>query len=342
MDYAKLTQMSRQAVTDAQNTARRLNHNEVDTWHLLAALLAQENGVVPGLLDKLAELFPYAPRLAVTATADARTREDIRRELRLEGAAEFVDSFARPELQLSAERKKGRGRDRVIELVKARAGQAGVVYAGSRDGTDDLAKALRDEGVDALAYHAGLDAQTRADRLEKFLAADAGVMVATIAFGMGVDKPDVRFVIHADPPASIEAYWQEIGRAGRDGQPADGITLYNSADMAWALRRIDSREVGDEVKQVQARKVRQLYGLLKRPDEKYVTEKAYENPKFVEDMVRDVAAKLNADERIDAYVVESENFESIHNHSAYALIEGPPKEDEIPDSRPTTQAPPAL
>jgi ATP-dependent DNA helicase RecQ len=137
-----------------------------------------------------------------------------------------------------------------------------VVYAGSRDGTEKLAEALRQAGVPALAYHAGLERQLRNDRLEQFLEADAAVMVATIAFGMGVDKPDVRFVIHADPPASIEAYWQEIGRAGRDGAPAEGITLYGASDLAWALRRSNEREVDEAVKQVQVRKVRQLYALL--------------------------------------------------------------------------------
>ena len=213
------------------------------------------------MLGRLAHLFPTVPRLAVTATADARTREDIRAELRLEDSAEFVASFARPELILSAERKRGADK-RVIELVTARPGKSGVVYAGSRDKTEKLAEALRAAGVPALAYHAGLDKRLRETRLEDFLAADAAVMVATIAFGMGVDKPDVRFVIHADPPSSIEAYWQEIGRAGRDGDPAEGITLYGAADLSWALRRIGEREMDAAVKQVQVRKVRQLYTLL--------------------------------------------------------------------------------
>ena len=214
------------------------------------------------MLGRLSQIFPGVPRLAVTATADARTREDIRAELHLQESAEFVASFARPELILSAERKRGTALKRVVELVTARPGKAGVVYAGSRDGTEKLAQALRDAGIPALAYHAGLERNLRTERLEQFLADDAGVMVATIAFGMGVDKPDVRFVIHADPPASIEAYWQEIGRAGRDGDPAEGITLYGAADMAWALRRTAERDVEDAVKQVQVRKVRQLYTLL--------------------------------------------------------------------------------
>jgi ATP-dependent DNA helicase RecQ len=214
------------------------------------------------MLGRLADIFPNVPRLAVTATADAKTRDDIRAELKLTDAREFVASFARPELILSAERKSGRGHKRVVELVQARPNRSGVIYAGSRDGTEKLAQALRDAGAPALAYHAGLDRKVRADRLEEFLEADAAIMVATIAFGMGVDKPDVRFVIHADPPGSIEAYWQEIGRAGRDGEPAEGITLYGASDLAWALRRTSEREVDPTVKQVQTAKVRQLYTLL--------------------------------------------------------------------------------
>ncbi|MET0294148.1 MAG: RecQ family ATP-dependent DNA helicase, partial [Phenylobacterium sp.] len=159
-------------------------------------------------LGRLAGLFPGVPRIAVTATADARTREDIRGELHLADAREFVASFARPELALAAERKKGGAAKRVADLVAARPGRSGIVYSGSRDGTEQLAQALAQSGVPATAYHAGLDKDVRARRLETFLAADEAVMVATIAFGMGVDKPDVRYVIHADPPASIEAYWQ--------------------------------------------------------------------------------------------------------------------------------------
>jgi ATP-dependent DNA helicase RecQ len=214
------------------------------------------------MLGRLAEIFPQVPRLAVTATADARTREDIRAELRLAAVREFVASFARPELALSAERKDGKGHGRVLELVAERPGRTGIVYAGTRKGSEELAERLAAAGVPAVAYHAGLDKGVRDVRLHEFLKADAAVMVATIAFGMGVDKPDVRYVIHADPPDSIEAYWQEIGRAGRDGARAEGITLYSSSDMAWALRRIESRAVDIAVKAVQTRKLRQLYAML--------------------------------------------------------------------------------
>ena len=215
-------------------------------------------------LGRLAELFPGVPRMAVTA--DARTRDDILRSLRLEDAQVFVDSFARPNLQLSAERKENASRAktdaRVIEMVRERRGKSGVIYCGSRDGCDRVAQALRDAGTNAIAYHAGMDTRERDRRLERFLAEDGAVMVATIAFGMGVDKADVRFVIHADPPGSLEAYWQEIGRAGRDGEPAEGITLYGPSDIAWSLRRLDGRPMAEEVKQVQVRKVRQLFAML--------------------------------------------------------------------------------
>jgi ATP-dependent DNA helicase RecQ len=213
-------------------------------------------------LGRLAQLFPGVPRLAVTATADARTRLDIREQLQLAEATEFVASFARPQLALSAERKRDGAHARVVELIQARPVRSGIVYSGSRDGSEKLAERLADHGVAARAYHAGLDKTLRSDRLNWFLGEEGAVMVATIAFGMGIDKPDVRFVIHADPPAAIEAYWQEIGRAGRDGDPAEGITLYSASDMAWALERIRRRELPEEVAQVQIRKVHQLYAML--------------------------------------------------------------------------------
>src|SRR5262245_32176109 len=214
------------------------------------------------MLGRLADIFPRVPRLAVTATADARTRDDIRAQLHLKDAREFVDSFARPELALAAERKQGQSHARVLELVAERPKRSGVIHGGSRDGVDKLAEMLIAARVPALAYHAGLDKHLRTARLEQFLQADAAVMVATIAFGMGVDKPDVRYVIHADPPASIESYWQEIGRAGRDGAVAEGITLYSASDLAWARRRIDGRDIDDTVKSVQMRKLRQFYAML--------------------------------------------------------------------------------
>jgi ATP-dependent DNA helicase RecQ len=217
-------------------------------------------------LGRLNAAFPGVPRIAVTATADARTRDDIQSSLHLDDAQVFVDSFARPNLRLSAIRKETSSRARtdaaVMQLVAARRGQSGIVYCGSREGCERLADVLKQQGIPALAYHAGFDSKDRDRRLQKFLASDDMVMIATIAFGMGVDKPDVRFVIHADPPGSLEAYWQEVGRAGRDGDPADGITLYGPADISWALRRLEGRPMPDQVKAVHVAKARRLFAML--------------------------------------------------------------------------------
>lgn len=213
-------------------------------------------------LGQLKQDFPVTPRMAVTATADPKTRSDIIAQLDLGDAQQFVDSFDRPNLTLNAERKNGRGTDRVIQLVQSMKGQPGVVYASTRDGVESLADALVNAGVPALAYHAGLDAETRAERQRRFLLDDGLVMCATIAFGMGVDKPDVRFVIHADPPKNIEAYWQEVGRGGRDGEPAEGWCLYGPADMRRLVRWAEQSDASDDVRQVQIRKTRQLFAFL--------------------------------------------------------------------------------
>ncbi len=213
-------------------------------------------------LGRLKGLFAGVPRLAVTATADARTRADILAQLDLTDPSVHVASFDRPNLTLSAEPKVGNRTQRVVQLVKARAGSSGIVYAATRSAVEDVAEALEKAGVPSLAYHAGLDAGIRSARQRQFLLEEGRVMVATVAFGMGVDKPDVRFVIHADPPKTLEAYWQEVGRAGRDGEPAEGVALFGPADMNRSLQWTYSSDAPDEVKRVQLTKTRQLFAFF--------------------------------------------------------------------------------
>ncbi|MEO0449423.1 MAG: DNA helicase RecQ [Pseudomonadota bacterium] len=213
-------------------------------------------------LGRLKEAFPKVPRLAVTATADARTRADILEQLDLTDPALHVASFDRPNLTLGAEPKAGNKTDRLVSLIRAHKGESGIVYAATRKGTEQLAEALERHGIAALAYHAGLEAEDRAERQRRFLLEDGLVMCATVAFGMGVDKPDVRFVIHADPPKTIEAYWQEVGRAGRDGEPAEGFALFGPADLRRSLMWSYDSDAQEAIKRVQINKTRQLFALL--------------------------------------------------------------------------------
>ncbi|MEZ5957083.1 MAG: DNA helicase RecQ [Hyphomonadaceae bacterium] len=213
-------------------------------------------------LGQLANRFPGVPRMAVTATADLKTQADIRTQLRLEHAQSFIASFDRPNLVLSAERKGPKNQDRIYNIVSARRGKSGIIYAATRDNVEKTAANLQALKIPALAYHAGLDAALRADRQHRFQEEDDVVMVATIAFGMGVDKPNVRYVIHADSPKSIEAYWQEVGRGGRDGENAEGFCIYSASDLRRAIMFANQSNATDQVKAVQIKKARQLFAFL--------------------------------------------------------------------------------
>ncbi|AUG30880.1 MULTISPECIES: DNA helicase RecQ [Microbacterium] len=190
-------------------------------------------------LGDLAERFPGVPRMALTATATRATHQEITERLQLPDARHFVASFDRPNIQYRIEPKVD-PRRQLLQFVRAQpAGSAGIVYALSRKSVDQTADYLRTQGVDALPYHAGLDAAIRARHQQRFLRDDGVVMVATIAFGMGIDKPDVRFVAHIDLPKSVEGYYQETGRAGRDGEPAVAWMAYGLGDVVQQRRLID-------------------------------------------------------------------------------------------------------
>ncbi|HER35547.1 MAG TPA: RecQ family ATP-dependent DNA helicase, partial [Halothiobacillaceae bacterium] len=183
-------------------------------------------------LGELADHFPSVPRIALTATADEATREEIVNRLRLTNARRFVSGFDRPNIRYRISQGSGGSRDRLLRFIREEhAGEAGIVYCLSRKKVEQTAEWLTSQGLVALPYHAGLSAEHRRQVQERFLAEEGVIVVATIAFGMGIDKPDVRFVAHLNLPKSIEAYYQETGRAGRDGQPADAWMDYGLQDV---------------------------------------------------------------------------------------------------------------
>ncbi|MEM6648996.1 MAG: ATP-dependent DNA helicase RecQ [Pseudomonadota bacterium] len=206
-------------------------------------------------LSQLRVVFPQTPIAAFTATADRATRQDITTQLFGRGQAKvFVNGFDRPNISIRV-REKTKGDGQLRGLVEARRGQAGIVYCRSRKGTEKTAEMLHAYGIKAVAYHAGLPDDERKERAKAFLEAPNMVVCATIAFGMGVDKPDIRYVIHRDLPGSIEAYYQELGRAGRDGAPADAILLYGVGDLVVRRKMIDKSDADNAIKRNERRKL---------------------------------------------------------------------------------------
>lgn len=208
-------------------------------------------------LSALKDYFPDVPLAGFTATADANTRKDLLERLFPKPPKLFVTGFDRPNIKISVE-EKSRVDKRIVELVGERRGQQSIVYCLSRKSTEKTADLLRDHGHEAIAYHAGLDDEVRTEILNRFLTEDNLIICATIAFGMGIDKPDIRYVIHRDMPSSIEAYYQELGRAGRDGAPAEAILLYGQNDLLMRRRMIDEGDAPEAVKRAERRRLDSL------------------------------------------------------------------------------------
>ena len=211
-------------------------------------------------ISEVTDRFPSVPRIALTATADAATRRDILSKLKLTHAAHFISSFDRANICYRVQLKSKDKQQLHHFIQNEHPGEPGIVYVRTRNRADQIAAWLQDHGMAALSYHAGLDPYTRTTRQQRFLQDDGLIIVATIAFGMGIDKPDVRFVAHLDLPASMEAYYQETGRAGRDGQPADAWMLYSLSDVVSMRKLLDQSEGDEAFKHIQRQKLEALLG----------------------------------------------------------------------------------
>lgn len=212
-------------------------------------------------LSLLHELFPDVPRIALTATADDRTREEIIQRLELTAARHFIAGFDRPNIRYRIALKYNPKQQLLRFLRLEHADDAGIIYCLSRKKTEDIAYWLQDQGFDALPYHAGLDGETRARHQDKFLREDGVIIIATIAFGMGIDKPDVRFVVHLDMPKTIESYYQETGRAGRDGEAADAWMIYGLQDVIKLRQMMAGSGASEEFKRAEQHRLNAMLGL---------------------------------------------------------------------------------
>ena len=216
-------------------------------------------------LSILHQHFPDVPRIALTATADERTQQEIIQRLGLEQARVFNNGFDRPNIRYRIAENNGNAREQLLRFIRnEHDGEAGIVYCLSRKRVDDTAKWLSEKGLRALPYHAGLSNETRQQNQSRFLREDGIIIVATIAFGMGIDKPDVRFVAHLNLPKSIEAYYQETGRAGRDGLPSDAWMLYGLQDVITLRQMQESSDADDSYKRIERHKLDAMLGLCEQ------------------------------------------------------------------------------
>ena len=212
-------------------------------------------------LSLLHEIFPAVPRIALTATADARTREEIVSRLQLDDAEKFIAGFDRPNIRYRIGVKHNAKQQLLKFLKSEHQGDSGIVYCLSRNKTEDIAAWLSEQGLNAYPYHAGLSAELRSAHQALFLRNEAVIIVATIAFGMGIDKPDVRFVAHLDLPKTLESYYQETGRAGRDGEPATAWMIYGLQDVIKLRQMMANSEGSEHHKRAEQHRLNAMLGL---------------------------------------------------------------------------------